>query len=102
LTTLEAIWMGVPVVTLPGKRFCARHSLSHVTVLGYPEWAAEDTDGYIGIAAGFAANIGMLAALRANMRARMAASPLCDGWTFTRGLEAAYRIMWSDHCATRR
>ena len=50
LTTLEALWMGVPVVTLPGRRFCARHSLSHVTVLGYPEWAASDPDGMSGSA----------------------------------------------------
>ena len=53
LTTLESLWMGVPVVTLPRRRFCARHSLSHVTVLGYPEWAASDPDGYVRIAAGF-------------------------------------------------
>ena len=59
LTTLESLWMGVPVVTLPGRRFCARHSLSHVTVLGHPEWAAEDAGGYIRIAAGFAADIGI-------------------------------------------
>ena len=59
LTTLEALWMGVPVVTLPGRRFCARHSLSHVTVLGHPEWAAEDADEYVRIAAGFAADIGI-------------------------------------------
>jgi protein O-GlcNAc transferase len=98
LTTLESLWMGVPVVTLPGRRFCARHSLSHVTVLGHPEWAAEDANGYVRIAAGFVADLGSLAALRAGMRARMAASPLCDGPAFTRGLEAAYREMWRQHC----
>jgi protein O-GlcNAc transferase len=101
LTTLESLWMGVPVITLPGRRFCARHSLSHVTVLGHPEWAAEDADGYVRIAACFAADLGSLAALRAGMRARMAASPLCDGLAFTQGLEVAYRIMWHQHCATR-
>ena len=102
LTTLESLWMGVPVVTLPGRRFCARHSLSHVTVLGYPKWAAEDAGGYVRIAAGFAADLGSLAALRAGMRARMAASPLCDGPAFTRGLETAYRIIWRQHCRRRR
>jgi predicted O-linked N-acetylglucosamine transferase (SPINDLY family) len=100
LTTLEALWMGVPVVTLPGRRFCARHSLSHVTSLGHPEWAAEDAADYIRIAAGFAADIAALARLRAGMRGRMAASPLCDGATFTRDLEAAYWEMWRQHCAT--
>jgi protein O-GlcNAc transferase len=56
LTTLEALWMGVPVVTLPGQRFCARHSLSHITVLGHPEWVADEVDGYVRIAAGLAAD----------------------------------------------
>jgi protein O-GlcNAc transferase len=98
LTTLEALWMGAPVVTLPGQRFCARHSLSHITVLGHPEWAAGSADEYVRIAAGLAADIEALAALRAGMRAHMAASPLCDGLAFTRGLEVAYRIMWRQHC----
>ncbi|MGF7212262.1 putative O-linked N-acetylglucosamine transferase (SPINDLY family) [Skermanella aerolata] len=100
LTTLEALWMGVPVVTLPGRRFCARHSLSHVTVLGYPEWVASDPDGYVRIVAGLAQHTGYLEELRAGMRARMAASPLCDGAAFTRDLEAAYREMWRQYCAT--
>jgi predicted O-linked N-acetylglucosamine transferase (SPINDLY family) len=99
LTTLEALWMGVPVVTLPGWRFCARHSLSHVTVLGHQEWAASDPDGYVRIAAGFAEDTDTLVKLRAGMRARMAASPLCDGAAFTRDLEAAYREIWRQHCA---
>jgi predicted O-linked N-acetylglucosamine transferase (SPINDLY family) len=63
LTTLESLWMGVPVVTLPGRRFCARHTLSHITVLGHPEWAADDTDGYVRIAAGIAADMAELATL---------------------------------------
>lgn len=99
LTTLEALWMGVPVVTLPGRRFCARHSLSHVTVLGHPEWASSDPDGYVRIVAGLAEHTDALAKLRAGMRARMAASPLCDGAAFTRDLEAAYREIWRQHCA---
>lgn len=99
LTTLEALWMGVPVVTLPGRRFCSRHSLSHVTVLGHPEWAASDPDGYVRIVAGLADHTDALAKLRAGMRARMAASPLCDGAAFTCDLEAAYREIWRQHCA---
>ena len=68
-------------------------------VLGHPEWAAENADEYVRIAAGLAADIESLMALRAGMRAHMAASPLCDGLAFTRGLEAAYRKMWRQHCA---
>ena len=99
LTTLEALWMGVPVVTLPGQRFCARHSLSHIMVLGHPEWAAESADEYVRIAAGLAADTETLMALRGQHRGNMAASPLCDGLALTRGLEAAYRKMWRQHCA---
>ena len=54
LTTLEALWMGVPVVTLPGRRFCARHSVSHVTVLGHPEWVARPPTGMSGSLPDFA------------------------------------------------
>ncbi|WP_158046458.1 tetratricopeptide repeat protein [Skermanella pratensis] len=100
LTTLEALWMGVPVVTLPGRRFCSRHSLSHVTVLGHPEWAAADADDYVRIAAALSRDREALAGLRSGLRERMAASPLCDGAAFTRGLEAAYRMMWRQHCAS--
>ncbi|UEM19357.1 tetratricopeptide repeat protein [Skermanella mucosa] len=100
LTTLEALWMGVPVVTLPGRRFCSRHSLSHVTVLGHPEWAAADADGYVRIAAALSRDREALARLRAGLRNRMADSPLCDGAGFTRGLEAAYRMMWRRHCSS--
>ncbi|EWY39381.1 hypothetical protein N825_06700 [Skermanella stibiiresistens SB22] len=99
LTTLEALWMGVPVVTLPGRRFCARHSLSHVTVLGHPEWAAADAGDYVRIAAGLACDWMALATLRAGLRRQMASSPLCDGWHFTQGLEATYHMMYRDFLA---
>jgi protein O-GlcNAc transferase len=95
LTTLEAMWMGVPVVTWPGRRFCARHTASHVTVIGHPEWVAAEADDYVRIAAGLAAD-------RAGLRSRMAASPLCDGAAFTRDLESLYRSLWHQHCAQFR
>jgi predicted O-linked N-acetylglucosamine transferase (SPINDLY family) len=99
LTTLEAMWMGVPVVIWPGRRFCARHSASHVTVVGHPEWVAADADDYIRIAAGLAVDLAGLSTLRARLRGRMEASPLCDGAAFTRNLEALYRSLWHQHCA---
>lgn len=100
LTTLEALWMGVPVVTLPGRRFCSRHSVGHVTVLGHPEWAAVDADDYVRIAAALSRDREALGGLRSGLRGRMAASPLCDGAAFTRGLESAYRMMWRQHCVS--
>jgi len=100
LTTLEALWMGVPVVTLGGDdRFCARHSEAHLTAAGLPELIASDAGAYLDIAAGLAADRSALAALRAGLRGRMAASPLCDGPRFARHLEAAYRDLWRGWCA---
>jgi protein O-GlcNAc transferase len=95
LTTLEALWMGVPVVTLGGgDRFCARHSVAHLTAAGLSELIAADADAYLDIAAGLAQDRAALAALRAGLRDRMAASPLCDGPRFARHLEESYRALW--------
>jgi predicted O-linked N-acetylglucosamine transferase (SPINDLY family) len=100
LTTLEALWMGVPVITLPGDRFCTRHSLSHLTAVGLPGLVAEDAAGYLARAEGLAADLDRLADLRARLRDRLAKSPLCDAANFTRTLEAAFHQMWRDHRQT--
>lgn len=94
LTTLESLWMGVPVVTLGGDRFCSRHSLSHLTVLGLKETIARDAESYLSITLNLANDFGNLASLRSNLRCRMAASPLCDGGKFTSKLESVFRSMW--------
>ncbi|HEY0834275.1 MAG TPA: hypothetical protein VGE72_10250, partial [Azospirillum sp.] len=102
LTTLEALWMGVPVVTLGGgDRFCSRHSAGHLTVAGLERCIAPDADAYVDRAAGLAGDLPGLAALRSGLRARMAASPLCDGERFARNLETVYREMWRRWCAAR-
>ena len=62
LTTLEALWMGVPVITLPGDRFCTRHSLAHLTAAGLTGLVAEDASGYLARAEGLAADLERLAA----------------------------------------
>jgi protein O-GlcNAc transferase len=99
LTTLEALWMGVPVVTLPGQSFAGRHSFSHLSVVGLIETIAADADDYVAIIRRLGADRPRLAALRAGLRARLAASPLCDGPRFARGLEAALRDLWRERCA---
>jgi predicted O-linked N-acetylglucosamine transferase (SPINDLY family) len=99
LTTCEALWMGVPVVTWPGERFESRHSLSHLSNAGLAETAARDLDDYVAIAVKLAGDLPALADLRLNLRPRMAASPLCDADRFVRDLEAALRAMWRDWCA---
>ncbi len=82
LTSCEALWMGVPVVTLPGRTFAGRHSLTHCSALGLTDCIAGDADGYVRIAASLAEDLPGLADRRAALRRRMAASPLCDASGF--------------------
>ncbi|HYH17116.1 MAG TPA: tetratricopeptide repeat protein [Azospirillum sp.] len=99
LTTLEALWMGVPVVTLGGAAFCSRHSVTHLTSAGLEGLIAADADAYVATAAGLVADADRLADLRDGLRARLRASPACDAVRFTRGFESALRFMWQRHAA---
>jgi len=99
LTTFEALWMGVPVITMGGARFCSRHSVSHLTTAGIPELIAADADRYLQLAIELAEDGERLLSLRSSLRDRVAASPLCDGKTFTRNLEREYRNAWRRWCA---
>ncbi len=99
LTTCEALWMGVPTVTLPGESFASRHAASHLCNVGLDGWVAADKAAYQAIAIGWASDIAALARLRAGLRARVKASPLCDAPRFGRGLAAALRHAWAGHCA---
>lgn len=91
LTTCEALWMGVPVVTFPGRTFAGRHSLSHLTNAGYPQFCAEGAAGYIELAVQWASRIDNLAAIRPAMRRQVQGSPLCDAPQFARDLLALLR-----------
>jgi protein O-GlcNAc transferase len=102
LTTLEALWMGVPVVTLPGGSFAGRHSLSHLSVAGLTGMVAADADDYVAIIRRLDADRPALAALRAGLRERIAASPLCDGPRFAHHFHLALRGIWRDWCARKR
>ncbi len=100
LTTLEALWMGVPVITkADGDRFASRHSVTHLTAIGLPEYIADDAADYVTRAVALAADESRRVALRETLRDQMSSSPACDGEAFTRALERAYRIMWQRHCA---
>ena len=101
LTTLEALWMGVPVVTRSGDRFCSRHTSSHVSVVGFPEWVAKDDADYLRIAREMSADPVRLALLRGGLRDRVRRSPICDGARVAGNLEAAFRMMWRAWCADR-
>jgi protein O-GlcNAc transferase len=94
LTTCEALWMGVPTITLPGEFFAARHSVSHLSNAGLADWVAADLESYVAQAIARASDLPRLAALRAGLRAHVAASPLCDAPRFGRNLGAALRQAW--------
>jgi predicted O-linked N-acetylglucosamine transferase (SPINDLY family) len=94
LTTCEALWMGVPVVTCPGATFASRHAMSHLSSVGLTETIAGDLDEYVEVAVSLAGDLPRLAALRAGLRPRMAASPLCDGKRFAAGLMSLLRGAW--------
>ncbi len=88
LTTCEALWMGVPVVTLPSDRFFGRHSLSHASNVGLAMFAADSKAAYLALACAWRADLHRLAALRGSLRQQMQASPLVDGARFTLDLES--------------
>ena len=93
-TTCEALWMGVPVVTLTGTSHRARVGTSLLTHLGRQEWIAETIDEYVLIARKLASDCGILRGIRQKLRTEMQASPLTDAETFTVQLEKAYRDIW--------
>ena len=101
LTTIEALWMGVPTIMLPGEIFASRHSFSHMGNVGLAGWAADDPVAYVDLAVARAGDIAALAALRAGLRARVKASPLCNAPRFGRNLGQALRHAWSQWCASR-
>ena len=98
-TTCEALWMGVPVVTLAGDRHAARVGASLLSAAGFPAGIAERPADYVTTARLLAEQRQLLAALRANLRADMARSPLCDAAGHARALEEAYRAVWHIWCA---
>jgi predicted O-linked N-acetylglucosamine transferase (SPINDLY family) len=98
-TTCDALWMGVPVVTLAGQTAVGRGGVSILSNVGVPELIASDVDQYIHLAQELAADLPRLGQLRATLRELMRGSPLMDAPQFARDIEAAYRGMWRRWCA---
>ena len=96
---VDALWMGVPVLTLAGRPPLGRIGTTFVTNIGLPQWVAHDEQEYIDKACAFAADTQGLVELRAGMRERILHSPLMDGKGFARGVETAYQAMWSRFCS---
>jgi protein O-GlcNAc transferase len=95
-TTVEALWMGVPVLSRCGDRFLSHAGESLLATVGLDEWVARDDDDYVLKASAFAMDSVRLAALRAALRARLLASPLCDAPRFANHLNAVFKGMWQE------
>jgi predicted O-linked N-acetylglucosamine transferase (SPINDLY family) len=100
-TTCDVLWMGVPVITLPGASSASRSTAAILSTLGLEEFVADSEEAYLDIARRWSARPDALAALRRGLRERMQASPLMDAVGFTRALEALLRQCWREWCGER-
>jgi predicted O-linked N-acetylglucosamine transferase (SPINDLY family) len=99
-TTLEALWMGVPVVTLAGRAHAGRVGASLLSAIGAPQWIAREEAEYIQKAAALAADATTLAETRRSLRQRVRTSIVCDGPLFAERMERSLRDMWRRWCAS--
>ena len=98
LTTCEALWMGVPTVTLPGEIFASRHSMSHLSNAGLADWVAPDIAATSNSRWRRPPTSRRWLRCGSGLRAQVKASPLCDAPRFGRNLGAALRFAWRDWC----
>ncbi|MGF6502680.1 tetratricopeptide repeat protein [Bradyrhizobium sp. I1.14.4] len=101
VTTLEAMWMGVPTVTFVGDTFAGRHSATHLTAAGLSSFCAHSIDDYVAMAVGWTHRRDELAELRRCLRDRVAASPLCDAARFAGNLSRELMQLWAEWCEAR-
>lgn len=97
-TTCEALWMGVPTLTLAGETMLARQGASLLTAAGLPEWVANSADEYVAKAVTLSQELTHLSVLRKQLRGQVKSSPLFDADRFARNLEGALRKMWDSRC----
>lgn len=102
VSTAEALWMGVPVVTLKGRTLPSRISSSILAAVQMQDWIARSDDEYVRIAVEAARDLSRLASTREQLRSRLVASIFGDVRRYTREVEAAYRLMWRRWCAAQR
>jgi protein O-GlcNAc transferase len=98
-TTCEALWMGVPTLTLAGQNMLSRQGASLLGCVGLEDWVAQDEADYVGLAVDHASDLDRMAALRAALRSKALASPLFDAAGFARNLEQAFISMMGDRLA---
>jgi protein O-GlcNAc transferase len=99
-TTCEALWMGLPVITLQGDRHSSRVGASILTQVGLDELIAQDVEDYIEKAVILADDTVKLKKYRKKLRTRVKKSSLCDGKEFSKNIGSAFRDMWKKWCAT--
>jgi predicted O-linked N-acetylglucosamine transferase (SPINDLY family) len=97
-TTLDSLWMGVPVVTRPGSTAMSRGGVSILSNLGRSEWIARTPEGIIEIAVSLAGDLEALSEVRGSLRQQMRRSVLMDAPRFARNMEAIYRSIWREWC----
>jgi predicted O-linked N-acetylglucosamine transferase (SPINDLY family) len=96
LTSCETLWMGVPIVTLPGELAVSRQTESFLEAVELSNFVARSEKDYINIACGWADKVELLADMRANLRERMSRSSICDGKQFSRDFGEVLRKMWTE------
>ena len=95
-TTCEALWMGVPVLSLVGKHHAGRVGASLLRAAGLPDWLANTPESFVAIAQAMTSDLATLGRLRGVLRDKLRGSSLCDAADFVRGLEVALRQVWTD------
>ena len=100
-TTCDALWMGVPVITLAGSRSMSRSAASLLSSIGRPDLVAQSPAEFVSIAARVATQGPWPDAARAGLRAQFKASPLMDEPRFTRDMEDLYRRAWREWCGAQ-
>jgi predicted O-linked N-acetylglucosamine transferase (SPINDLY family) len=101
MTTLDALWMGVPVVTFPGRTISSRLAAASLTAASLTDFIAPDLERYIALAIAKARDLPALARLRESLPARMAGTAFGDPVRYARAVETAFRDMWQRGCAKR-
>ncbi len=98
VSSMEALWMGVPVVTLSGSTIASRLSASILAAMGMLDWIARDDEQYVQKATEWSGDLPRLARMREELRPRMASSIVGDVRAYTRSVEAVYRALWQRWC----
>ncbi len=99
-TSAEALWMGVPVLTLKGDRFISHQGESIAHNVGMSDWITEDSEDYLAKAQYFASDVQSLARLRSGLREQVLKSPLFDAKRFVKHFESAMWGMWAEYKRT--